>query len=83
MTKTFYVPTNHVCMDYMPFHVDYTAGQPYVGSTVSMYPAPGSPRGEGRDLRSHRSGMRAAYIIDLLGMKGSIRDPGNTTLQII
>jgi PQQ-dependent dehydrogenase (methanol/ethanol family) len=40
-TKTFYVPTNHVCMDYEPYKVSYTAGQPYVGSTVSMYPAPG------------------------------------------
>ena len=25
----FYVPTNHVCMDYEPFKVSYTAGQPY------------------------------------------------------
>ncbi len=37
----FYVPTNHVCMDYEPFAVSYTAGQPYVGATLSMYPAPG------------------------------------------
>jgi lanthanide-dependent methanol dehydrogenase len=37
----FYVPTNHVCMDYEPFKVDYTAGQPYVGATLSMFPAPG------------------------------------------
>ncbi|MES9991333.1 MAG: lanthanide-dependent methanol dehydrogenase XoxF5 [Candidatus Thiodiazotropha sp.] len=41
-TKLFYVPTNHVCMDYEPFQVSYTAGQPYVGATLSMYPAPGS-----------------------------------------
>jgi PQQ-dependent dehydrogenase (methanol/ethanol family) len=39
--KRFIVPTNHVCMDYEPFKVDYTAGQPYVGATLSMYPAPG------------------------------------------
>jgi PQQ-dependent dehydrogenase (methanol/ethanol family) len=39
--NTFYVPTNHVCMDYEPFRVSYTAGQPYVGATLSMYPAPG------------------------------------------
>ncbi|MCQ9380188.1 PQQ-dependent dehydrogenase, methanol/ethanol family, partial [Methyloversatilis sp. XJ19-49] len=32
----FYVPTNHVCMDYEPFRVEYTAGQPYVGATLSM-----------------------------------------------
>ncbi len=37
----FFVPTNHVCMDYEPFQVSYTAGQPYVGATLSMYPAPG------------------------------------------
>src|SRR5947208_9779178 len=42
-TKLFYVPTNHVCMDYEPFKVDYVAGQPYVGATLSMYP----PKGEG------------------------------------
>jgi lanthanide-dependent methanol dehydrogenase len=40
-TKLFYVPTNHVCMDYEPFKVSYTAGQPYVGATLSMYPPPG------------------------------------------
>src|SRR5215467_3074631 len=40
-TGLFYVPTNHVCMDYEPFKVNYTAGQPYVGATLSMYPPPG------------------------------------------
>ena len=40
-TGLFYVPTNHVCMDYEPFKVSYTAGQPYVGATLTMYPAPG------------------------------------------
>lgn len=40
-TGLHYVPTNHVCMDYEPFRVSYTAGQPYVGATLSMYPAPG------------------------------------------
>jgi lanthanide-dependent methanol dehydrogenase len=46
-TGLFYVPTNHVCMDYEPFKVSYTAGQPYVGATLSMYPAPGSHGGMG------------------------------------
>ncbi|MDB5408502.1 MAG: PQQ-dependent dehydrogenase, methanol/ethanol family [Rhodospirillales bacterium] len=41
-TNVFYVPTNHVCMDYEPFKVSYSAGQPYVGATLSMYP----PQGE-------------------------------------
>jgi PQQ-dependent dehydrogenase (methanol/ethanol family) len=40
-TGLYYVPTNHVCMDYEPFEVEYTSGQPYVGATLSMYPAPG------------------------------------------
>jgi lanthanide-dependent methanol dehydrogenase len=43
----FYVPTNHVCMNYEPFKVEYTAGQPYVGATLSMFPAPGSHGGMG------------------------------------
>jgi len=41
-TSLFYVPTNHVCMDYEPFKVSYTAGQPFIGATLSMYP----PKGE-------------------------------------
>jgi len=41
ITHLFYVPTNHVCMDYEPFRVSYTAGQPYVGATLSMYPPKG------------------------------------------
>src|SRR5437588_2853987 len=45
--KMFYVPTNHVCMNYEPFKVEYTAGQPYVGATLSMFPAPGSHGGMG------------------------------------
>jgi len=40
-TGLFYVPTNHVCMDYEPFRVSYTAGQPFIGATLSMYPPPG------------------------------------------
>ena len=40
-TNVFYVPTNHVCMDYEPFKVSYTAGQPFVGATLSMYPPKG------------------------------------------
>ncbi|MCP3024199.1 methanol/ethanol family PQQ-dependent dehydrogenase [Cupriavidus basilensis] len=43
----FLVPTNHVCMDYEPFQVEYTAGQPYVGATLSMYATPKSHGGMG------------------------------------
>jgi PQQ-dependent dehydrogenase (methanol/ethanol family) len=46
-TELFYVPTNHVCMDYEPFRVSYTAGQPYVGATLAMYPAMDSHGGMG------------------------------------
>jgi PQQ-dependent dehydrogenase (methanol/ethanol family) len=41
LTKLFYVPTNHVAMDYEPFKVSYTPGQPYVGATLSMFPPAG------------------------------------------
>jgi lanthanide-dependent methanol dehydrogenase len=41
------VPTNHVCMTYEPFQVEYTAGQPFVGATLTMYPTPGSHGGMG------------------------------------
>lgn len=42
-TGLFYVPTNHVCMDYEPFEVEYVAGQPYVGASLSMYPVGDDP----------------------------------------
>ncbi|QGM99523.1 PQQ-dependent dehydrogenase, methanol/ethanol family [Methylocystis parvus] len=45
-TQLFLVPTNHVCMDYEPFRVSYTAGQPYVGATLEMFPA-GKVLGDG------------------------------------
>jgi glucose dehydrogenase len=34
-------------MDYEPFKVDYKPGQPYVGATLAMYPAPNSHGGMG------------------------------------
>jgi lanthanide-dependent methanol dehydrogenase len=40
-TGLFYVPTNHLCMDYEPFQISYTAGHGFVGATVAMYGAPG------------------------------------------
>ncbi|TNC05234.1 PQQ-dependent dehydrogenase, methanol/ethanol family [Methylobacterium terricola] len=43
-TGLFYVPTNHMCMDYKPFHVTYTPGQPYVGATLALHPPAGSDR---------------------------------------
>ena len=41
-TGLFYVPTTHLCMDYEPFRVSYSEGQPYVGASLKMY----TPSGE-------------------------------------
>ncbi len=73
-TGLFYVPTNHVCMDYEPFKVSYTAGQPYVGATLSMYPAPGrqQPRQFHRLGRRHRQD-RVVGSGALLGVVGRAR----------
>ncbi|TXM98076.1 PQQ-binding-like beta-propeller repeat protein, partial [Methylobacterium sp. WL103] len=43
-TRLFYVPTNHICMSYEPFHVTYTTGVPFVGATVGLQPPPGETR---------------------------------------
>ena len=40
-TGLFYVPTNHMCMDYEPFRVNYVSGQPYVGATLTLHPPEG------------------------------------------
>ncbi len=44
VTRLFYVPTNHMCMDYEAFRVSYTPGQPYVGATLTLHPPEGSDR---------------------------------------
>ncbi len=44
-THLNYVPTNNICMDYEGVEVKYTAGQPYVGAIVRMFPGPGGNRG--------------------------------------
>ena len=54
----FYVPTNHVCMNYEPFKVSYTAGQPYVGANLDMFPAPTAP---GRTDRGAHMGRFIAW----------------------
>ncbi|CAC9536590.1 Methanol dehydrogenase large subunit protein (EC 1.1.2.7) [uncultured Gammaproteobacteria bacterium] len=41
-TGLFYVPTNHVCMNYEPYEVSYTPGQPFIGANLDMFP----PKGE-------------------------------------
>jgi PQQ-dependent dehydrogenase (methanol/ethanol family) len=44
-TGWFYVPTNNICMDYEGVEVKYSAGQPYVGAIVRMFPGPDGSRG--------------------------------------
>ena len=39
-TGLFYVPLNHVCMTYEPVESKYIAGQPWVGSTLTMFAGP-------------------------------------------
>ena len=70
-TKLFYVPTNHVCMDYEPFKVEYTAGQPYVGATLSMFPAPGQPwrHGQLHHLERRHRQDRAEPRREVLGLE--------------
>jgi len=53
-TGLFYVPTNHVCMNYEPVSGgEYVAGQPYVNAVLSMFPAgrvsPGAEFGNNTD----------------------------------
>ncbi len=62
-TKLFYVPTNHVCMDYEPFKVDYTAGQPYVGATLAMFPAPNSHGGMGNFIAWDASAGKVVWSL--------------------
>ena len=79
-TGLFYVPTNHVCMNYEPFKVEYTAGQPYVGATLSMFPAPGEhgdmgnfiawDAGTGKIVQSH--GERFSVWSGVLTTAGGI-----------
>jgi PQQ-dependent dehydrogenase (methanol/ethanol family) len=60
-SNLFMVPTNHVCMTYEPFQVEYTAGQPYVGATLTMFPAPGSHGGMGNFLAWNASTGKIAW----------------------
>ena len=69
-TGLFYVPTNHVCMDYEPFQVEYVAGQPYVGATLSMFPG-GKVTGDG----SHNLCNFIAWDADKGEIKWSIPEP--------
>ena len=63
-TGLIYVPTNHLCMEYEPFHVSYAPGQPYVGATLRVYPGPpdhGAP-GEGPRVGPAIAGSTGRFI---------------------
>jgi alcohol dehydrogenase (cytochrome c)/methanol dehydrogenase (cytochrome c) subunit 1 len=45
-TGMFYVGTNNMCMNYEGVEVQYTAGAPYVGANVLMFPGRGGHLGE-------------------------------------
>jgi lanthanide-dependent methanol dehydrogenase len=59
-TGLFYISGNHLCMDYEPFAVDYKAGQPYVGATLTMMPA-GADAMTGQPDGSTNLGQFTAY----------------------
>ena len=46
-TGLIYAGINRICMNYEPWEVDYVAGQPYVGATLTMHPAPTEAGGHG------------------------------------
>ena len=71
-TGLFYVPTNHVCMDYEPTKVDYTAGQPYVGATLAMYPGPDEITNPVKKFEGKRMGTFIAYDATTGEIKWSI-----------
>jgi alcohol dehydrogenase (cytochrome c)/methanol dehydrogenase (cytochrome c) subunit 1 len=45
-TNLFYVPANNMCMNYEGVLVQYTAGAPYVGANLLMFPGRGGHWGE-------------------------------------
>ncbi|MBZ0329985.1 methanol/ethanol family PQQ-dependent dehydrogenase [Halomonas sp. ANAO-440] len=48
-TGLIYAGINRICMNYEPYETEYVAGQPYVGATLTMMPAPSENGGmEGR-----------------------------------
>jgi lanthanide-dependent methanol dehydrogenase len=59
-TGYFYISGNHLCMNYEPFEVSYTAGQPYVGATLTMRPAEGDVM-TGKADGSHNLGQFTAW----------------------
>jgi PQQ-dependent dehydrogenase (methanol/ethanol family) len=44
-TGLLYIPAHNVCMNYTPHKVNYIAGTPYLGASVTMFPGPGGWEG--------------------------------------
>lgn len=59
----FFVPMLRLCMDFEPFQVDYTAGQPYVGASYTLHPAPGADDQLGALLAWDPLEGRAAWTV--------------------
>lgn len=73
-TQLFYIPANHLCMDYEPFEVKYTAGQPYVGATLSMFPAGRDAKTGKKDNATHL-GQFTAWDATHNTIKWTINEP--------
>ena len=63
-TDLFYVPTNHLCMDYEPLEISYVEGQPYVGAIVRMYSAAGDGGKLGRFIAWDAAKGETKWSID-------------------
>jgi lanthanide-dependent methanol dehydrogenase len=46
-TGLIYAGINRICMNYEPYEVEYTAGQPYVGAVLTMMASPEDAGGHG------------------------------------
>ena len=73
----FYVPTNHVCMDYEPFKVDYVAGPAVCRRHAVDVPGAGrEAHGQSRGVgRGHRED-RPVQAREVLGLERRARDRG-------
>jgi PQQ-dependent dehydrogenase (methanol/ethanol family) len=58
-TKLIYIPGNHTCMNYEPFEVEYTAGQPYVGATLNIFPAKANVKTGEKESSNHMGSFTA------------------------
>lgn len=73
-TNLFYIPANHLCMEYEPYEVSYTAGQPYVGATLTMRPATRDAK-NGKKVKSTHLGQFTAWDSSTQKIKWTINEP--------